>query len=75
MARLRRPNGTYRRTTIEDFGAKACSGCGRLRIREEPKRDENGFFDPITRYAPCPDCDPPSEVGARGGGGRSDGAA
>lgn len=56
MARLRRLNGTYRRTTVADFGNHACAAFGRFYPQPEPQRDEGGFTNPITRPGVCPHC-------------------
>lgn len=56
MARLRRTNGTYRRTTLADMGHQSCTACGRFYPMPEPKRDAHGFISPQRKTSPCPHC-------------------
>ena len=57
MARLRKTNGQWRRTTIGDFGMQSCPSCGRFYPKPSPGFDENGFAIPAPSSSPCPHCD------------------
>lgn len=56
MARLRRSNGTFRSTTLADFGFRACETCGRFVPLAQPVRGADGFVDPCPKPIPCPHC-------------------
>ena len=68
MARLRRSNGTFRATTLSDFGFAACDTCGGFYPMKEPELDDCGRMDPcaVGKSGPCPHCghDPETPVTA-----------
>lgn len=56
MARMRKSDGRFRRTTFADLGHQACPKCRRFYPTPPLERDENGFVSPTPKPAPCPHC-------------------